>query len=195
MHCSIALLPDPTPRGRDLLRRREGRVGQPGRYEGARALGAHCRADQGARLGRRGVVQAVGADATLFKPGDRVWYAGSLSRPGTNSELHLVDERIVGPMPRSLDFAQAAALPLTSITGVGAAVRPLRRRGRQEACWRSHSDRWRRRRRWFGAGAARTPPHGTEGDRRPPRVRPRGNGCWDSAPMRSSTTADRWLMS
>ena len=63
-----------------------------------------------------GVVQAVGEDATLFKPGDRVWYAGSISRPGSNSELHLVDERIVGPMPRSLEFAKAAALPLTSIT-------------------------------------------------------------------------------
>jgi zinc-binding alcohol dehydrogenase family protein len=53
---------------------------------------------------------------TLFQPGDRVWYAGDITRPGTNSELHLVDERIVGPMPRSLDFAQAAALPLTAIT-------------------------------------------------------------------------------
>jgi zinc-binding alcohol dehydrogenase family protein len=63
-----------------------------------------------------GIVKAVGPDVTLFKPGDRVWYAGSIARPGTNSELHLVDERIVGPMPRSLDFAQAAALPLTAIT-------------------------------------------------------------------------------
>jgi zinc-binding alcohol dehydrogenase family protein len=63
-----------------------------------------------------GVVKAVGPDATLFKPGDRVWYAGSIARPGTNSELHLVDERIVGHMPASLDFAEAAALPLTAIT-------------------------------------------------------------------------------
>jgi zinc-binding alcohol dehydrogenase family protein len=63
-----------------------------------------------------GVVKAVGPDVTLFKPGDEVWYAGSLVRPGTNSELHLVDERIVGHKPRSLDYAQAAALPLTSIT-------------------------------------------------------------------------------
>jgi zinc-binding alcohol dehydrogenase family protein len=63
-----------------------------------------------------GVVRAVGDKVTLFKPGDRVMYAGSLLRPGTNSELHLVDERIVGPMPKSLSFEEAAALPLTSIT-------------------------------------------------------------------------------
>ena len=63
-----------------------------------------------------GIVRAVGRDVTLFKPGDRVWYAGSLLRPGTNSELHVVDERIVGSMPHTLNFAKAAALPLTSIT-------------------------------------------------------------------------------
>ncbi len=63
-----------------------------------------------------GVVKAVGSSVTLFKPGDEVFYAGSVARPGTNSELHAVDERIVGPKPRSLNFAQAAALPLTSIT-------------------------------------------------------------------------------
>lgn len=63
-----------------------------------------------------GIVRTVGSEVTLFKPGDRVWYAGDISRPGTNAELHLVDERIVGHMPKSLDFAQAAALPLTAIT-------------------------------------------------------------------------------
>ncbi|MQA42546.1 zinc-binding alcohol dehydrogenase family protein [Rugamonas aquatica] len=63
-----------------------------------------------------GIVKAVGPDVTLFKPGDEVWYAGALMRPGTNSELHLVDERIVGHKPAKLDFAQAAALPLTAIT-------------------------------------------------------------------------------
>jgi zinc-binding alcohol dehydrogenase family protein len=63
-----------------------------------------------------GVVRAVGKDVTLFKPGDRVWYAGSLLRAGTNSQLHVVDERIVGLMPQMLDFASAAALPLTTIT-------------------------------------------------------------------------------
>jgi zinc-binding alcohol dehydrogenase family protein len=63
-----------------------------------------------------GVVKAVGPDCTLFQPGDEVYYAGSIARPGTNAELHLVDERIVGRKPRSLSFAQAAALPLTTIT-------------------------------------------------------------------------------
>lgn len=63
-----------------------------------------------------GVVEQVGPDCTLFKPGDEVYYAGSIARPGGDSEFHLVDERIVGHKPKSLDFAQAAALPLTSIT-------------------------------------------------------------------------------
>lgn len=63
-----------------------------------------------------GVVQAVGSDVSLFKPGDRVYYAGSIARAGGNSELHTVDERIVGRMPASLGFAEAAALPLTAIT-------------------------------------------------------------------------------
>ncbi|RTL50201.1 MAG: zinc-binding alcohol dehydrogenase family protein [Bradyrhizobiaceae bacterium] len=63
-----------------------------------------------------GLVDAVGPDVTLFKPGDEVFYAGAIVRQGTNSEFHLVDERIVGHKPKSLSFAQAAALPLTSIT-------------------------------------------------------------------------------
>jgi NADPH2:quinone reductase len=63
-----------------------------------------------------GVVDAVGPDVTQFRPGDEVFYAGSNQRQGTNSEFHLVDERIVGKKPRTLSFAQAAALPLTSIT-------------------------------------------------------------------------------
>lgn len=63
-----------------------------------------------------GVVKAVGNDVTLFAPGDEVWYAGALGRPGSNSEFQLVDERIVALKPRSLDNASAAALPLTAIT-------------------------------------------------------------------------------
>ena len=63
-----------------------------------------------------GIVQAVGNEVTLFKSGDEVFYAGSILRPGTNCELHLVDERLVGPKPRTLSFAEAAALPLTSLT-------------------------------------------------------------------------------
>ena len=63
-----------------------------------------------------GVVKAAGPEAKLFKPGDEVYYAGSIVRPGANSELHLVDERIVGRKPKNLSFAEAAALPLTTIT-------------------------------------------------------------------------------
>lgn len=63
-----------------------------------------------------GVVRAVGEHVTLFKPGDKVMYAGALLRPGTNAELHLVDERIAGRMPGNLGFEEAAALPLTSLT-------------------------------------------------------------------------------
>jgi NADPH2:quinone reductase len=107
----------PTPQGRDLLvqvraisvnpvdykvrKRAEPKDGEPAKILGYDATG---------------VVAATGPDVTLFKAGDEVWYAGSIVRPGTNSEFHLVDERIVGKKPKSLDFAAAAALPLTSIT-------------------------------------------------------------------------------
>lgn len=63
-----------------------------------------------------GVIEAVGPDVTLFNPGDEVYYAGDITRPGTNQEFHLVDARIVGHKPASLSHAEAAALPLTAIT-------------------------------------------------------------------------------
>lgn len=63
-----------------------------------------------------GKVISVGPEAELFKPGDNVFYAGSIDRSGSNSEFQLVDERIVGNMPTTLTFEEAAALPLTSIT-------------------------------------------------------------------------------
>jgi zinc-binding alcohol dehydrogenase family protein len=63
-----------------------------------------------------GTVEAVGAQVKNFQPGDRVYYAGSIVRAGANSELHTVDERIAALAPKSLDDAQAAALPLTTIT-------------------------------------------------------------------------------
>ncbi len=105
----------PMPRGHDLLvevravsvnpvdtklRRLEDPVGEP------RVLGFDA----------AGVVRAIGPDCTLFGPGDLVYYAGDLKRPGSNAELQLVDERIVGLKPRSLSFAEAAALPLTTMT-------------------------------------------------------------------------------
>ena len=63
-----------------------------------------------------GTVVAVGDAVTGFAVGDAVFYAGAIDRPGTNAEYHLVDDRIVGHKPESLDWAQAAAMPLTSIT-------------------------------------------------------------------------------
>ncbi len=63
-----------------------------------------------------GVVTAVGDKVSLFSVGDRIYYAGDLTRSGSNAEYQLVDERIVGHMPASLSFAEAAALPLTTIT-------------------------------------------------------------------------------
>jgi zinc-binding alcohol dehydrogenase family protein len=63
-----------------------------------------------------GVVQAAGTETTRFKPGDEVFYSGDITRPGSNAEFQLVDERIVGRKPSSLGFADAAGLPLTTIT-------------------------------------------------------------------------------
>jgi len=63
-----------------------------------------------------GVVEAAGDAVTLFNPGDAVYYAGDITRSGSNAQFQLVDERIVGRKPESLDFAAAAALPLTSLT-------------------------------------------------------------------------------
>jgi NADPH:quinone reductase len=63
-----------------------------------------------------GVVTAVGDEVTLFSVGDEVYHAGSIARQGTNAQYHAVDERIAGPKPRTLSFAEAAALPLTTIT-------------------------------------------------------------------------------
>jgi NADPH2:quinone reductase len=115
-------LPEPVAGARDLLVRVEAvsvnpvdtkiRKGTPLR-DGHRATGNSFRV-----LGfdAAGTVEAVGEAVTLFRPGDRVFYAGSVLRPGTNAELQLVDERIVGPAPKSLSAAEAAALPLTAIT-------------------------------------------------------------------------------
>ena len=110
-------LPTPVPGDRDLLvavravsvnpvdyQVRKGEFGPGG--EGLKVLGWDA----------AGVVSAVGCEVTLFRPGDEVFYAGSILRPGTNAEFHLVDERIVGAKPKTLNWAAAAALPLTAIT-------------------------------------------------------------------------------
>jgi len=109
-------LPDPQPGPQDLLV--EVRAISVNPVDVKVRAGVPPEAGQAKVLGwdAAGVVRAVGSAVSSFKPGDRVWFAGSLTRPGTNSELHLVDQRIVGRMPATLDFAQAAALPLTAIT-------------------------------------------------------------------------------
>jgi NADPH2:quinone reductase len=110
-----AEVPDPKPDGRDLLV--EVRAVSVNPVDTKRRM-AGMKPGELKILGydAAGVVKAVGSGARLFKPGDEVFYAGSNQRPGTNSELHLVDERIVGRKPKTLSFAQAAALPLTTIT-------------------------------------------------------------------------------
>jgi zinc-binding alcohol dehydrogenase family protein len=109
-------LPEPTPGPRDLLvavqavsvspvdvKVRAGVAPEPGQ---AKLLGWDA----------AGIVQAVGAEVQGFAPGDKVYYAGAIHRPGSNAERQLVDHRIAARMPNRLDFAQAAALPLTTIT-------------------------------------------------------------------------------
>ena len=109
-------LPTPTPQGHDLLVRVRAVSVNPVDYK-VRAPKDKTEAEPRI-LGwdAAGEVVAVGPDVTLFHPGDRVWYAGDITRAGSNAEFQLVDERIVGPMPASLSFEQAAALPLTAIT-------------------------------------------------------------------------------
>lgn len=121
-----AELPDPVAAGRDLLVRVKAVSVNPVDTKVRRNVPPGDGSDRGVGGGEggqrvlgydaAGIVEALGPGVTLFEPGDEVWYAGSRMRPGTNAELHLVDERIVGRKPRSLDFAQAAAMPLTAIT-------------------------------------------------------------------------------
>ena len=109
-------LPSPEPQGRDLLVEIKAVSVNPVDTKLRRNAAP---ADGGWRVlgfDAAGIVKAVGPDVTLFKAGDTVFYSGAIDRPGTNSEFHLVDERIVGRKPASLDFAAAAALPLTAIT-------------------------------------------------------------------------------
>ncbi len=109
-------LPKPSPTGRDLLIRVEAISVNPVDTK-VRAPKAQVEAAPRV-LGwdAAGIVEAVGSAVTQFKPGDEVYYAGDITRPGSNSEFQLVDERIVGRKPRRLSFAEAAALPLTAIT-------------------------------------------------------------------------------
>ncbi|AKC85976.1 zinc-binding alcohol dehydrogenase family protein [Pseudoxanthomonas suwonensis] len=109
-------LPRPQPGPRDLLVRIEAVSVNPVDTK-LRAPGPQPEA-QPRVLGfdAAGVVEAVGAEVVLFQPGDEVYYAGDVTRPGCNAQYQLVDERLAAPKPTTLDFAEAAALPLTTIT-------------------------------------------------------------------------------
>jgi zinc-binding alcohol dehydrogenase family protein len=108
-------LPKPSPSGRDLLVKVAAVSVNP--VDTKRRIAEKKDSLPGV-LGwdAAGTVAATGNQASLFSVGDPVYYAGDVTRPGCNSEFHLVDERIVGRKPKSLDFAQAAAIPLTAIT-------------------------------------------------------------------------------
>lgn len=110
-------LPEPeAPRGRDVLVRVHAVSVNPRDVKSRATVPAA--GEQPVVLGydASGVVEAVGPEARLFQPGDAVFYAGVLNRPGSNAELQLVDERIVGRKPATLGHADAASLPLTSLT-------------------------------------------------------------------------------
>lgn len=107
-------LPKPVPAGRDLLVKVEAVSVNPVDYKQRSMSNAATPRVLG--WDAAGTVAATGDKVTLFKAGDPVYYAGDVTRAGSNSEYQLVDERIVGRKPKSLDFAQAAAIPLTAIT-------------------------------------------------------------------------------
>lgn len=109
-------LPAPAPTGRDLLVEVKAISVNPVDYKVRRSTAPQDDAWKVLGYDAAGIVRAMGPDVTLFQPGDEIFYAGSITRPGTNAELHLVDERIVGRKPASLDWAEAAALPLTTLT-------------------------------------------------------------------------------
>lgn len=109
-------LPRSTPSGHDLLVEIKAISVNPADTK-VRA-NARPEADSWKVLGwdAAGIVVEAGPEASLFKPGDEVFYAGSITRPGTYAEFHVVDERIVGRKPKTLGWPEAAALPLTAIT-------------------------------------------------------------------------------
>ena len=109
-------LPNPVPAGCDLLVRVEAISVNP---VDTKVPAPKPRVESVPRVlgwDAAGIVEAVGSAVTQFQPGDEVYYAGDITRPGSNAEFQLVDERIVGHKPRTLSFAEAAALPLTAIT-------------------------------------------------------------------------------
>ncbi len=115
-HLEAFDIPRPSPQGRDLLVEVRAVSVNPVDYKVASGTAPEPGGIKVVGYDAAGVVAETGRETSLFKPGDEVFYAGSIGRQGADMEFHLVDERIVGRKPRSLDFAAAAALPLTSIT-------------------------------------------------------------------------------
>lgn len=109
-------LPMPTPSGRDILVSVKAVSVNPVDTKVRRSHDTVLETPRVLGWDASGVVEAVGEGVTLFKPGDEVYYAGDITRSGSNAEFQLVDERVVGKKPLSLSFAEAAALPLTTIT-------------------------------------------------------------------------------
>jgi NADPH:quinone reductase len=109
-------LPRPEPQGRDLLV--EVRAVSVNPVDTKVRMRAQPEPGKPKVLGfdAAGIVRAVGPDVSLFRPGDEVFYAGAITRSGTNAEFHAVDERLVGAKPSRLSFEEAAALPLTTLT-------------------------------------------------------------------------------
>jgi zinc-binding alcohol dehydrogenase family protein len=108
-------LPEPQPGPRDLLIEVRAASVNPVDVK-QRAMSPVLEEPRVLGFDGAGVVRATGDEVTLFRPGDEVWWAGQLDRQGSDADLQLVDERIVGRKPASLGFTEAAALPLTSIT-------------------------------------------------------------------------------
>lgn len=109
-------LPVPVPAGRDLLVRVKAVSVNPRDVKSRRAFPASTDAPMVLGYDASGIVEEVGAEVSLFKKGDEVFYAGVLNRPGSNAEFQLVDERITGHKPVSVDHAIAASIPLTALT-------------------------------------------------------------------------------
>src|SRR3954470_7014800 len=109
-------LDDPTPGPRDLLVRVRAVSVNPIDYKIRQSRTPTGGKAEVLGWDAVGIVEGLGEEVSRFKLGDRVYYAGAINRPGTNSELHLVDERIVAAAPHSLADADAAALPLTTLT-------------------------------------------------------------------------------
>jgi zinc-binding alcohol dehydrogenase family protein len=128
-------LPIPDAKGRDLLVEIKAVSVNPVDTKVRRSAAVDAGQHRILGYDAAGTVKAVGPDVKLFKPGDEVYYAGAVNRPGTNAEFHMVDERIVGFKPKSLSFEEAAALPLTAITAYEALFHRMKVQDKVAGAW------------------------------------------------------------